>query len=106
MEITTDALEWTSEDVVLFRQFLATRTGQRLIPKMLEETPVLLADGEINAICIRSGEVRGMQKAARALLVMAYPPKEVPTSDPATDYPDLHNDDKWNDGQKLSQPNP
>lgn len=104
MEITTGVLEWTSEDVILFRQFLATQTGQRLLPKLLEETPILLAEGDTNAICVRSGEVRGMQKAARTLLVMAYPPKETPTSDPTTDYPRLDDDEKWQDGQKVNQP--
>lgn len=100
MEITSAQLDWTTEDIDLWRQFLTTRTGQRLIPKLLEGVPVLLPSGDTNAIMIRSGEVRGFSEAARTLLEMtAYPP---PPQQPVdNNYPDLHDDKQW-DGEKLN----
>lgn len=101
MEITNTALEWTSENVEIWRQFLNTPTGQRLIPKMLEATPGLLPNGDTNSILIRSGEVRGVQLAANTLLDMTRIAPEAPV-ETQTDYPDLTDDSKW-PGEKLKE---
>jgi len=98
MEITNDPSEFSSEDVAAWRAFLNTRTGQRLLPKLLEETPVLIAGGEINRILIRSGELLGYQAAVRALLTLANPPAEQKS---ISNFPDLADDNAWNDGKKL-----
>lgn len=102
MQITNDQLDWDSEDMVAWRTFLGTRAGSRLLPKLLENIPQLLALGESNAILIRSGEVRGWIEAGRTLLALAVPPPEV--KNPETTYPDLVDDSKWKDGQTLATP--
>jgi hypothetical protein len=100
MEITTESLPWSSDDIANWASFLSTQTGQRVLPKLLESTPGLLAKGDINEILIRSGEVRGFQDAARNLLSLsAHTP--LPPSDPASNYPPLIDDAAWNDGQKI-----
>jgi hypothetical protein len=101
MEITTEPLEWTSEDVDLWRQFLATRTGSRLLPKLLESTPALLDSGEINTILIRSGKVLGFQESVRVLLSLAVIQPSAPVTESA--YPAIEDDSKWPDGQKFNE---
>lgn len=105
MEVTNEPVEWDlQEDHEIFRQFLNSRTGKRLIPKILEEVPPLLAKGDVNEILIRSGEVRGWQAAVKALLSLAVP--VAPDGDEPVlsrgDYADPADDSKWNDGQRLS----
>lgn len=102
MEITTGPLDWTTNDEQLWAAFLDSNTGRRLIPKFLESTPTLLDRGDINAILIRTGEVRGMQLAVNTLLVLAHPP--APQAAPSIAYPAPENDAHWNDGQKLVLP--
>lgn len=101
MEITHESLPWDYEDVAIWQSFLSSRTGQRLIPKLLESTPELLSSGEINSILIRTGEVRGVQDVARTLLSLANPPREVKSDPSASNYPSLTDDSKWDDGEKL-----
>lgn len=103
MEISNFPLEFNSEDSALFREFLKTRAGERLLPKLLESIPTLLASGDVNAILVRNGEVRGFQEAARELLRLAYPGPMAPLK-AADEYPSLENDEAWADGQKT-QPN-
>lgn len=100
MEIVTD-LEWDSIDEANWRTFLATKTGSRLIPKLLEFTPPLLERGHVNQILIASGKVIGFSIAARELLALSQP-KPAPTKDPS-EYPALNDDAAWNDGQKLTE---
>lgn len=108
MEITNDPVEWDlQEDHEILRQFLNTRTGKRLIPKVLETLPALLAKGDVNEILIRSGEVRGWQAAISALLSLATPTIPEAPQDAASDsYPDPLDDSKWNDGQQLTKTQP
>lgn len=98
MELTTETLEFNSEDVERWAAFLRTQTGSRLIPKLLEGVPSLLSSGDTNAIIGRSGERIGFEKAARDLLALAVPQKEVKTDNA---YPDLLDDEAHNDGQKI-----
>jgi hypothetical protein len=99
MEITINELEFTSEDVNAWRAFLQTRTGQRLLPKLLESAPVLIPGGETNRIMIRSGELLGFQAAVQGLLALANPLAE---QKDASNFPDLTDDDAWNDGKQVN----
>lgn len=106
MEVVPATVEWDlQEDREIWAQFLKTRTGQRLIPKLLEDLPPLLPGGADNAIFIRSGEVRGWQHAVRTLLSLSIPEPETPTQQTPVTYPNLTDDSQWNDGQTLN-PNP
>lgn len=107
MEITTDSPEWDPvEDRQIWNQFLATRTGRRLVPKILESVPPLLAKGDVNEILIRSGDVRGWQGAISALLALSVAEPEPAKDTPSTQYPALDDDTKWGDGKRLETPNP
>lgn len=100
MEITNQALEWTSEDSVLLSQFLSTQTGARLLPKVAELAPTLITEGDTNKILCRTGVVSGVGEAIRIILTLAHPAKE--EVEAVTDLPALDDDAKWNDGQKLT----
>lgn len=98
MNVTIDAqLDWDSEDQAHWREFLMTRAGQRLLPKVLESAPTLLAKGETNELMIRSGELRGWSECVRTFLSLTAP-APAPTAEP-TNYPDLNNDAAWSDGK-------
>lgn len=101
MDIITDGPLWSDEDMVLWRAFLDTQTGKRVIHKMLESCPPLPERGEINEILIRVGVVRGLGLAAKGLLSMAQPVLK-DTAAPSLGYEQLENDAAWNDGQKLT----
>lgn len=98
IEIAAKADEWNSDDVITFRNFLeSTRTGRKILPKLLESTPPLLSKGHVNAILIRNGEVRGVQIIANAFLQLANPLPEVAKT--IDNYPPLEDESKW-DGDK------
>jgi hypothetical protein len=93
MQIVSQLLDWDSDDQTAWRAFLKTRSGNRLIPKLLEGAPALLPGGEINALLIRSGEFRGWQEAIRDLLSLTEgTPLQKP---PADSYPSLDDDSAW-----------
>ncbi len=103
MEITSSPLEWDeAEDREVLAQFLRTRTGQRLIPKIAESCPALLGGGDTNPILIRSGELRGFQLALKTILELSVgvPTPEAPKT--PGQYAALDDDAAWGDGQKLS----
>ena len=105
MEISANPLDWTTNDEEQLAKFLDTETGKRFIPKLVESAPSLLNRGHVNAILIRSGELRGYQEVVRSILVLAHPaPKAEQNS--ATEYVPLEDDTKWNDGQKLTPETP
>lgn len=97
-----ELLEWNSDDVALFRQFIETRTGGKLVPRLSEAAPTLLDGAHANKTLVRNGELRGYQMALREIYNLAYPPPEPPKETKA--YPDIGDDDAWNDGEKLNPP--
>lgn len=104
MEILANPSDWTAFDAEILAKFLETDTGKRLIPKLVETKPELLAGGEINAILIRSGEVRSFDRMVTELLTLAHPPAPIPQ--PVSEYPPLTRDEAWNDGQRLQPETP
>lgn len=104
MEIIAGEPEWTDVDADHLRQFLATQSGQRLIPRIAHFRPGLLPKGDSNEILIRTGEVRGWQEVLTHIITMTRPePKETGAA-AGDNYPNLLDDTKWDDGQKLEQP--
>jgi hypothetical protein len=85
---------WDEADILLWREFLSTTTGQRVIAKALDGVPPLLPSGDTNAILIRSGEVRGWAAAAQAILGLAAP-LPTPSSSVSDQFPDLDDDSRW-----------
>lgn len=106
MEIVADRLDWTPIDTEKWGKFLETETGRRLIPKVLEAVPGLLASGDTNAILIRSGEHRGLQLAVTQLLGLSHSTPDIKVETVSDSYPPLEQDDKWEDGQKLDKETP
>lgn len=103
MEITVDEIKWTPDDVVALINFLNTQTGAKLASKLAEMTPPLLSRGDTNEILIRSGEILGMQNTIRNLLSLTRVTPVENQEAPQSEYQDLTDDSKWNDGQKLKQ---
>lgn len=101
MEITNEALAWSSDDEANWNNFLLSNSGKRLIPKLVEAAPVLLDGGHANKTLVRNGELRGFQRAVSELLALSHAQPLPPQSVSA--YPDLESDDKWADGQKLDK---
>jgi hypothetical protein len=99
MPVTNASPEWTSEDMEIFRAFLNTQTGSRLIPSLAEKTPMPLETGDLHALLIRSGKFLGFKEALTELLTLAFPAPEVKNT--AGEYPSLIDDTAWNDGQKI-----
>lgn len=97
MTLDTGTTEW--DDVVdrdLWKQFLRTTTGKRLLSKALDTQPPLLAKGDINEILIRSGEVRGWSAAFSTLVALAIPEAKATVAEPEN-YPALTDDAAWED---------
>jgi len=105
MEIIANDRDWLPTDEIALAAFLETPTGRRLIPALLANAPGLLPGGEINAILIRSGEVRAHQTLIETLLLLAHPPV-ASSRDSQTNYPALEDDAAWGDGQKIEVPKP
>jgi hypothetical protein len=102
MEITNVEPEWSDTDADHLRAFLGTQSGQRLLPRLAQMRPGLLPKGDINEILIRSGEVRAWQAVMEQILFMTRPePKQQQAEE---SYPNLDDDLKWSDGQKLDKP--
>lgn len=101
MEVLAAQNDWIATDSDNLARFLETDTGKRLIPKLVEHAPRLLASGESNAILIRSGEVRAWTHLAETLLDLAHPAPPAPPQ--VTEYPALTDDKAWADGQKIEQ---
>ena len=101
MEITADRLDWTSVDEENFSKFLESETGKRFLPKLLESTPSLFPEGEINKILIRMGEVRAYADIARTILALSHAAPKQEQETPSA-YPPLEDDKHWDDGNKLT----
>jgi len=101
MEITSENLVWTADDESAWATFLSGKTGQRLLPKIVEKAPPLLEAGDTNAILVRNGKLLGFQTAVQVLLELSHSePAAVQQEAPA--YPNLLNDKLWPDGEKLN----
>src|SRR5689334_9721704 len=98
----TESDFWNSEDQAILRQFLETRTGQKLLPAIAQSAPTLLDGKDVNQTLVRNGELRGFQFALQATRLLAYPPPSAPKETPA--YPPLEDDSAW-EGEKLNPPN-
>jgi len=87
--------DWTSDDAIALRDFLGTKTGERLLTHLGESVPELLGSGDTNAILIRSGEVKGGSAILSGLVHLTIePPKSVPQV--VEKYADLDDDSQWN----------
>jgi hypothetical protein len=102
MEVTNEALPWSSEDESKWNNFLNSDTGRRLIPKLAEFAPALLDGAHANKTLVRNGELRGFQVALRELINLSHAQPLPPTF--VSPYPSLENDAAWEDGEKLNQP--
>ena len=91
--LNASELEFTSDDNQNWSAFLRTQTGQRLLPKLAEAAPRLLAGGGTNEILIASGSLLGFQLALQAMLDLTVVPAAPQRT--AEAYPPLDNDSDW-----------
>lgn len=101
MEITLDEISWHSDDRLALSNFLSGPTGSKLLPKLAELAPALLAEGETNKVLIRAGTLLGTQDIIKNILALARPEPTVPQGVEA--YPNLTDDAQWEDGKKIQQ---
>ena len=89
--VNASELEFTSDDNENWAAFLRSKTGQRLIPKLAEAAPRLLAKGDTNEILIANGALLGFQTAVQALLDLTHVPEPPPAVfDPYPPLPPEH----------------
>lgn len=100
MEIIAKPSDWTTVDEENLAKFLDTPTGQRFIPALSNLCPDLLERGHVNAILIRTGEVRAYRNVLRDILFMAHPPQPA-AKQQHEEYAPLEDDSKWQ-GAKLN----
>lgn len=91
--INASELEFTSDDNANWADFLRTQTGQRLLPKLAESAPRLLAGGGTNEILIASGALLGFQQALQAMLELQSVPQAPQRG--TENYPSLDDDKAW-----------
>lgn len=91
--INASELEFTSDDNANWASFLRTQTGQRLLPKLAESAPRLLAGGGTNEILIASGMLLGFQQALQVLLELQSVPQAPQRG--IENYPDLEDNKAW-----------
>lgn len=96
-------LEWTSSDAKMWKDFLSTQTGNRLLAQLAAVRPTLFPSGDTNSILIRSGESRQHDAIVAELLGLAGGAIELDHKDPEA-YPSLTDDAAWEDG-KTTTPN-
>lgn len=100
MELSTHRqLDFSLEDTLKLRDFLATPTGQHLVTKLVESAPALLAGGQTNEILIRNGEALGYSRAVQTLVALSVPEEELKKD--LRSYPDLQDDAAWLDFQST-----
>lgn len=100
MNVGNELPQFDSDDRVALRNFLGTRAGQRLFPRVAAECPQLKLEGETNALLTRTGEVSGFMKALNAISSLTVEESK-PVLDSAT-YPAPEDDSAWNDSRKLN----
>ena len=86
--------DWTSTDASSLRTFLESETGQRILHHLSESVPELLSSGEINAILIRSGEVKGGSALLAQLVSLTVETPESITPVKSA-FPDLDDESAW-----------
>lgn len=107
MEILAKADEWVpSTDAENLAKFLDTDTGKRFLVQLADGAPLLLAEGDVNAILIRSGEVRSFHSVIQLIVALAHPSAPPAASGPTSEYPAPEDDKHWNDGRVLNDPTP
>lgn len=95
-DVLTGTPDWDEViDRDAWRAFLRSTAGQRLFAKALDSQPGLLASGDVNAILIRSGEVRGWSAVISTLISLSLSEPKPADNAPPESYPDLTDDEAW-----------
>lgn len=93
--------EWTSDDAINLRNFLGSKTGERLVVHLGEFVPELLGGGDVNAILIRSGEVKGASATLAHLVSLTVEvPDTLPERNPDK-HPSLDDESAWDPKTNL-----
>lgn len=94
---------WTSTEASVWREFLNTDTGKKLLRFLAEEAPSLLRKGDVNEILIRSGEVANHHDVLAALIDLTgtNEVQHVEETVSGSEYPPLEDDSQW-PGDKIN----
>src|SRR5690349_6384918 len=93
--------DWTSVDAKALRDFLATDTGRRALMYVADVRPPLMDGSDVNKTLVRNGEVKGFDIAITTLVELTTRRPDPTESRPEL-YPNLDDDSKWQDSQKLN----
>lgn len=86
-------IPWTSEDVDALRNFLTSKTGERLVATLISMCPALIEDGTAEKILVRSGKKAGYEEVFTNLQFLQNPLPVIVNE--STEYPSLDDDKKW-----------
>lgn len=87
--------EWDSDDAIIIKEFLSTKTGVRLQEVIAFHCPAILEEGDVNKILIASGKHLGYEEALSFLRsLMTFQPEQ-PQQVFSDNYPDIDNEALW-----------
>jgi len=93
--ITIEPNKWDSDDAKILKDFFASTTGALALQHTLYAMPAF-SDASPHATLVSSCLREGFQRAVQALLDLQT--IRPPQAEPESNYPDLEDDSKWNDG--------
>lgn len=98
MNAQLDLAPFDTDDRIALNNFLASRTGQRMLTRLTSEAPTLLRKGDTNEILIRNGEAVGYVTAINNLVALTSE-EGPPVQQLEQMYPAPEDDKHWTDGK-------
>lgn len=89
--------DWSSDDSIALRNFLASKTGKRLLSQLVALCPQPSPDDENPSTSFaRSRSIAGYQRCMESFVSLSQPVEE-PAEEPQNggDYRDLDDDSQW-----------
>ncbi len=88
--------KWESVDAATLRSILESDVMQRALAIVADKAPDLLDGSDVNKTLVASGKVQGFNLFLHELFLLVVEQPEQPTA--PTNYPDIDDDSKWQDG--------
>lgn len=95
--------QWSQDDAIALREFLSSRTGQRMWENLTFFRPSLPAVNlDANTQVASAQNAAGYEKVLDELLRLTVSPDENKTTPQPEMYPNLFDDSKW-DGEDITK---